>query len=393
MSGKKVEDKYKKTSENTKGRSHTSEGSDRDRNRQNSVDKYLSQRKYDDRSSTRYKGRAGCLFAIGLFILVIAALYIIIFESPWLGKDREENSEQPSVETIVIESTPTPTPKPEATAVPTPTLVPMSTIGYINTVDEDGTVRFREEPNRNGARLDELTNREVVHLMGKENGYYKVKYKNEIGYIYEDYIVEHLPEDHMICDVVTHELSYSNLVDLTVIIPSLIIEMPYATQSNHVNQQMYPFELALLQEDTAYKLKAAQEMFLEDGYSLVIWDAYRPYSVTAQTFEIIGDPALAADPSRGSRHNKGAAIDVTLYDLKKDEYVDMPTEVREMDLDLSRRLSPHMTLEQRANMEYMEDVLGKAGFSPYRNEWWHYNDMDALDAPVMDILFEAWENQ
>lgn len=390
MSRKKVENKYKKNSENTIIKGHSVKASDRDRNRQNSVDKYLSQRQNDDRSSTRYKGRVGCLFAVGLFILVIAALYIIIFESPWLGGDRDNN--QTAAETIVIESTPTPTPKPESTAVPTPTLVPMSTIGYINTVDEEGTVRFREEPNRNGARIDELYNREVVYLIGKENGYYKIQYKNEIGYVHEDYVVEHLPTDNMICDVVTNEIKYSSLVDVTVLIPTLIVEMPYATESNHVNKQMYPFELALLQEDTAYKLKAAQDMFLEDGYSLVIWDAYRPYSVTMQTFEIIGDPKLAADPSRGSRHNKGAAIDVTLYDLENEEYVDMPTEVREMDLELAKRSSPYMTPEQRVNMEYMEDILGQAGLEPYPGEWWHYNDMDELDAPVMDILFEAWEN-
>lgn len=392
MSAKKVENKYKKPSESTKTRGYAAKSMYIEKSRYNSADKYLSQRKFDDRSGTRYKGRLGCLFAIALFILVIAALYIIIFHSPWLGIKKEDNSEQTESETVIVESTPTPTPKPESTTVPTPTLVPMSTIGYINTEDEDGTVRFREEPNRNGARIDELHNREVVYLMDKENGYYKVKYKNEIGYVHGDYIVEHLPTDNMICDAVTYEIGYSNLVDVTVLIPTLIVEMPYATESNHVNKQMYPFELVLLQESTAYKLKAAQEMFLEDGYSLVIWDAYRPYSVTMQTFEIIGDPKLAADPSRGSRHNKGAAIDVTLYDLKNEEYVDMPTEVREMDLDLAKRSSPYMTLEQRANMEYMEDILDQAGFSPYVGEWWHYNDMDALDAPVMDILFEAWEN-
>lgn len=305
----------------------------------------------------------------------------------------QEGSEQTSPDTSMhVENTPTLTPEPIQTVVPTSTPEAVSTIGYVSTREDEGKVNMRKEPNTSSEILGELHNRETLYILGKEGEYYKIEYRGETAYVHKDYVVEHLPEDNMLCDVVTYEIGYSKLVDVTSIVPNLIVEMPYATESNHVNKQMYPFELVLLQESTAEKLKIAQEMFLEDGYSLVIWDAYRPYSVTMQTFEIIGDPVLAADPSVGSKHNRGAAIDVTLYDLNNNEYVDMPTEVREMDRDLAKRSSTSMTYEQRKNMEYMERILGAAGFSPYAGEWWHYNDMDVVECPVLDIQFEAWEN-
>ena len=375
MNNKKIEDKYLARSSEPERRAGYRETN------------------YSQRESTRNRARKGCLVSIILLIVVMVGLYIIVFKSPLFSKDEipaeNETSSDASVE---AESTPTPTPKPEATEVPTPTPEPVSSIGYISTQDADGKVRMREEPSTSSEIIGELHNREVLYILSKEGDYYCINYRGETAYVHKDYVVEHLPEDNMICDVVTFEIGYSKLVEVTSRVPELIVEMPYATESNHVNQQMYPFELVLLQESTAEKLKIAQELFLEDGYSLVIWDAYRPYSVTVQTFAIIGDPVLAADPETGSKHNRGAAIDVTLYDLVNEEYVDMPTEVREMDRDLAKRSSTSMTYEQRKNMEYMESILGQAGFSPYAGEWWHYNDMDTAEYPVLDIQFEAWEN-
>ncbi|MBN2879010.1 MAG: SH3 domain-containing protein [Clostridia bacterium] len=353
----------------------------------------FTQRDYDDRSATRRKGRAGCLVSIALFAVIMAGLYIIIFHSPWFKRETSIDADTTAQATQYAVSTPTPTAKPEPTEVPSPTPVPVSTIGYISTEDTDGVVRVREEANRSSDILGELHNREVLYILGKEGEYYKIRYQNQSGYVQQDYVEEHLPADNMLCDVVTHEIAYSKLVEVTQIVPELIVEMPYITESNHINKKVYPFELVLLQETTAQKLKKAQEMFLEDGYSLVIWDAYRPYSVTVQIFEVIQDPKLAADPEVGSKHNRGAALDVTLYNLKTEEYVDMPTEVREMDKALASRTSSYMTSEQRANMNYMQGIMEQAGFSPYMGEWWHYNDMDTADYPVLDIQFEAWEGR
>lgn len=397
MSGKKAEDRYKTRGKNSSTRGYASQRTDKSQkgyNTHNSSKQHTPdsrQREYDDRSSTRRKGRLGCFVSIGLLIVVLVGLYIIIFKSPLFEKKQEQIkiSEPSPSATQYLESTPTPTPR-LSTAVPSASPAPVSAIGYIDTEDEDGIVRMREEPNRTSDVLGELHNREVLYILQKEGDYYKIRYLGEMAYVHQDYVAEQLPEDNRLCSVVTYEIGYSKLVDITMIAPNLIIDMPYATSSNHVNMQMYPFELALLQESTAYKLKKAQEMFLEDGYSLVIWDAYRPYSVTVKTFEIIADPWLAANPEVGSKHNRGAAIDVTLYDLNNEEYVDMPTEVREMDRDLASRSSSYMSYQQRKNMEYMEYILGQAGFEPYAGEWWHYNDMEVAKYPVLDIQFEAW---
>ena len=400
MSGKKTDNRYKTRNQNITTRGYASQRTGSSQNRYSGYSNAnrqqipsSRQRDYDDRSSTRRKGRLGCLVSIGLLIVVLAGLYIIIFKSPLLDNENKQTDEQSAdlSSTEYVQPTSTHTPEPVNTAVPTPTVEPVSTIGYINTEDAEGVVRMREEPNRSSDILGELHNREILYIMDKEGDYYKIRYMGEIAYVHKDYVIEHLPEDNMLCDVITYEIGYSKLVDITKIIPSLIIEMPYATGSNHVNEQKYPFELALLQETTANKLKKAQDLFLADGYSLVIWDAYRPYTVTVENFEVIGDTTLAASPETGSKHNRGAAIDVTLYNLNTDEYVDMPTEVREMDRDLAKRSSTSMTDEQRKNMKYMEKILEQAGFSAYPGEWWHYNDMDVAEYPVLDIQFEAWE--
>ena len=386
MNNKKIEDKYKSSLQNYP-RGGYSQASEMRRAGYREVE-------FDDRSSTRKRAKSGCMVSVILFFVVLAGLYIIIFKSSWFsGSKTNAQSGQTSPDTsMYIENTPTLTPEPVHTEVPTPTPEVISTIGYVSTRDEEGTVRMREGATTSSKILGELHNRETLYILGKEGEYYRISYRGETAYVHKDYVIEHLPEDNLLCDVVTYELGYSKLVEVTAIVPNLIVEMPYATESNHVNKQMYPFELVLLQESTAEKLRIAQEMFLEDGYSLVIWDAYRPYSVTMQTFEIIGDPVLAADPSVGSKHNRGAAIDVTLYDLENNEYVDMPTEVREMDRNLAKRSSTSMTYDQRKNMEYMERILGQAGFSPYAGEWWHYNDNETAEYPVLDIQFEAWED-
>ncbi len=400
MKDKKVEERYKTRSKNSSERGYTSQRKDESQLRHSS--KSTSQRQhipdyrdriYEQRTRMQRKSRRGCLVSFGLLVVVLAALYIIIFHSPLFDKKENNNLNNESASPSFsqpIESTPTPTAKLSSTDVPSPTPEPMSTIGYISTDEENGIVNMRAEPDRNSDILGELHNRETLFLLKKEGDYYKINYRGDIAYVSSKYVVEGIPEDNMYCNVVTYEIGYSKLIDITTIVPDIMIEMPYATSSNHVDKQMYPFELALLQETTALKLKKAQEMFLEDGYSLVIWDAYRPYSVTVQTYAIIQNPKLAADPDTGSKHNRGAAIDVTLFDIEKNEYVNMPTEVREMDYDLAKRSSSSMTEEQRQNMEYMEDVLGKAGFSPYAGEWWHYNDMMVADYPVLDIVFEAW---
>ena len=400
MSGKKVEERYKTRNKNSSNRGYASQrkGESQARYSSQSASKTSNvpsarQRDYDDRSSTRRKGRAGCLVSLSLLVVVMIGLYILIFKTSVLdGKNKQTHNESLTpTYTQYIEHTPTPTPKPEATAVPTPTPEPVRTLGYISTEDEDGIVRMRQEANSNSGVRGELNNREVLYILGKEGDYYKIRHRGDIAYVYNSYVVEGLPEDNMLCDVISNEISYSKLVEVTSIIPDIMVEMPYATHSNHVNKQMYPFELVLLQETTAQKLKKAQETFIEDGYTLVIWDAYRPYTVTVEVSKVIDDTKLAAGPETGSKHNRGAAIDVTLYNVNTNEYVDMPTKVREMDKALVSRDSTYMTYEQRKNMEYMERVLGKAGFSPYQGEWWHYNDMNVAKYPVLDIQFEAWE--
>jgi D-alanyl-D-alanine dipeptidase len=135
-------------------------------------------------------------------------------------------------------------------------------------------------------------------------------------------------------------------------------------------------------------LRNAQEDLAEKGLGLVIYDAYRPYSATIQFFETYADSTFVAHPSKGSRHNRGCAVDVTLIDIETRTYLEMPTPFD----DFSERAHPdfpNLTAEVLANRNLLRQVMEKNGFTVYPAEWWHFDFIGWEDFPLMDIPFEA----
>lgn len=110
------------------------------------------------------------------------------------------------------------------------------------------------------------------------------------------------------------EPTKSDLVDVTALIPGVVIEMPYATPDNFMGKAVYPRQIALLRRGTAEKLAQAQRILQGKDCGLKVWDAYRPLSVQWTMWRTLPDPAYVADPRAGSRHNRGAAVDCTLVD-------------------------------------------------------------------------------
>ena len=120
-----------------------------------------------------------------------------------------------------------------------------------------------------------------------------------------------------VADLLSGVIKDTHLVNLQEVVPGIIVDMPLAKDENYVGTRMYPVQIAMLQSDTAEKLRRAQAHFVKDGYTLVIWDAYRPYSTTLEMYELFGDVSpLIESGRRGSRNNRGASVDVTL--AKKD---------------------------------------------------------------------------
>ncbi|HUP48483.1 MAG TPA: M15 family metallopeptidase [Thermoanaerobaculia bacterium] len=177
------------------------------------------------------------------------------------------------------------------------------------------------------------------------------------------------------------------LVDLASI-PGLHVDVRYATSDNFMKRQLYPVAKAYLRAPAAAALRAAQEELASKGLGLKVWDGYRPYRVTEALWESIRNSDYVADPARGSRHNRGAAVDLTLVDLRSGEELPMPTAYD----DFTPRAAHAFTdlpPEVIANRARLREVMTRHGFDPLPFEWWHYDFRGWERFELMDVPLEA----
>lgn len=187
----------------------------------------------------------------------------------------------------------------------------------------------------------------------------------------------------------TGDFRPADLVDLTTLHPAIHLDIRYAGPDNFLSTPVYTQARAFLQRPAAEALKRAHLRLMDQGYGLLIHDAYRPWSVTWIFWQ--ATPAdkrdYVADPSRGSRHNRGCAVDLTLYELKTGKPVEMPSLYDEM----TERAWPDYTggaPESRRLRELLRDAMEKEGFMVYEYEWWHFDFKDWRRYRVENTPFE-----
>ncbi len=288
----------------------------------------------------------------------------------------------------------------EASPSPSPSAVLPET-GWVQTGDFGSSVKIRLGPSTDSLSLTLVRDREPVKILSvtdiQEDGYqwYQVEYGEDKGYVRSDFLVFEEPDplpDILygieVADTVTGKKMYSRLDYVSHAAPDVIVDLTLAKDDNFIGKKMYSADVALIQYSTGQKLAAAAKALADQGYQLVLWDAYRPYSVSVAMYEYVSDPTLLADPKKGSKHNRGAAVDVTLY--KNGKPLNMPTDDRVMDVDESSR-GAYMTAEQHTLLDILTQAMEDAGFSTYTSEWWHFNDADWEDYPVMDYPLSMFE--
>jgi CubicO group peptidase (beta-lactamase class C family)/D-alanyl-D-alanine dipeptidase len=174
------------------------------------------------------------------------------------------------------------------------------------------------------------------------------------------------------------------LVDLATLSPTLRVDLRYTTADNFVGAPVYPpGARALLQAPAAQALLQAHRQLARRGLGLCILDAYRPWSVTKVFWEAT-PPALrefVADPAKGSRHNRGCAVDLTLYELASGRVVAMPSEFDEF-TPRAYPLYPGGTTQQRWYRDQLWAAMTAAGFTVNESEWWHFDHADWPRYPI-----------
>jgi len=181
-----------------------------------------------------------------------------------------------------------------------------------------------------------------------------------------------------------------DLVELSRLDPGIHRDIRYATAENIVHRPVYRQARAFLQRPAAEALVRANRELASKGYGLLVFDGYRPWSVTKFFWDHVrpDQRAFVADPKKGSKHNRGCAVDLSLYDLATGGEVGMPSAYDET----SERASPDYaggTAQQRARRDLLRAAMEKEGFTVEENEWWHFNFLDWKDYPILDIPFEA----
>lgn len=166
-------------------------------------------------------------------------------------------------------------------------------------------------------------------------------------------------------------------------LPQAEVDLRYATENNFTGQIIYDFTEAYLRYGTVQKLAEAQAALEEDGYSLLIWDAFRPVEAQFRLWEVCPDPVYVANPETGfSSHSRGNTVDVTLTD-EAGNAVEMPSGFDDFS-SLADRDYSDASEEAAANAKLLEDVMTACGFRPYSGEWWHFTDTD--DYPVEETF-------
>ena len=183
--------------------------------------------------------------------------------------------------------------------------------------------------------------------------------------------------------VETGERLPSDLVDLTTIDPAIKLDIRYAGSDNFMGIPLYERPAAYMQRPAAEALGRAHRALAAQGYGLLIHDAYRPWYVTWMFWEATPpeDHAFVADPAQGSRHNRGCAVDLTLYDLKTGEAVEMPGRYDEFS---TRSYADFVggTTQQRERRAILRQAMEAEGFAVYPEEWWHFDFNDWRRYPI-----------
>jgi zinc D-Ala-D-Ala dipeptidase len=177
------------------------------------------------------------------------------------------------------------------------------------------------------------------------------------------------------------DTAFVNLKDYS---SDFVLDLKYATQDNFLETPVYNCGECLLRFATVKALLKSSELASKKGFRIKIFDCYRPLSVQKKMWQIVPNPLYVADPAKGSIHNRGGAVDLTLIDKSGNE-LEMGTAFDHFGPESAHNFK--VSAKALHNRKLLRTIMEKAGFTVFESEWWHYNVKGASVFPLSD---EHW---
>ncbi len=178
------------------------------------------------------------------------------------------------------------------------------------------------------------------------------------------------------------------LVDLKKIINNIHFDIRYASRNNFMHTKLYPpLTTSYLRLPAAEALKNIQKELNDKGLALKIYDAYRPYYVTVKMWQPIKDERYVANPAKGSGHNRGTAVDLTIIKIADGEELNMGTGYDNF-TDTAHHTFQNLSAGILKNRILLKTIMEKHGFKALESEWWHYSLVNAANFELMDLSFK-----
>jgi D-alanyl-D-alanine dipeptidase len=184
------------------------------------------------------------------------------------------------------------------------------------------------------------------------------------------------------------------MVELKTLIPGIVYDLRYATTNNFMHRLMYPENtiVTFMRLPAAEALQKVQKELNENGLGLKVFDAYRPYSVTVKFWELVHDERYVANPSKGSGHNRGIAVDLTIINLKTGKELNMGTGFDNF-TDTAHQTFTNLPEEILQNRGLLRTTMEKYGFKALDTEWWHFFLDNGSKFEILDIDFKKLKKE
>jgi zinc D-Ala-D-Ala dipeptidase len=186
---------------------------------------------------------------------------------------------------------------------------------------------------------------------------------------------------------INNRVSDTSFVDLKNYSENFIYDMKYATTDNFLKAKVYECEACYLRLKTVKALILANKEFIKKGYRIKIFDCYRPLDIQKKMWEIVPNPSYVADPEKGSIHNRGGAVDITISDNIGRE-VDMGTNFDYFGIEASHSYQ-NLSQEIKKNRKLLKKIMIKNGFNFFESEWWHYNLKTGLNDKISNSKWKC----